>query len=164
MINLLKQEIDKIQDENTLKDVRDYAAQNLEKIRTAKRETELSTINDKYKDKYLLIYGRTLTMNVSCSEENKYDMKIVHVLDVNFVGTEFFRCHAKVIHIEYDNEMDMIKHLTSDFGCTTVDYEEDEQYDVRIYEIAEMIDKEKVDELVKQAKQDINNMLDQWDI
>ena len=53
-------------------------------------------------------------MNVSCSEENKYDMKIVHVLDVNFVGTEFFRCHAKVIHIEYEIKKRLLK---SHFLC-----------------------------------------------
>ena len=99
------------------------------------------------------------------SVPNKNDIKIVHVLGIDFKGHGFFRCHAKIVHITFNDEWNRVAHLTSDWGSSYISYSEDDQFDIRESDIDEVYDDNtEIKKLIKLAKDDFNDIIDTWDV
>lgn len=160
----LKTKIKAITNEDDLRELREYADTCLQAVKESKAFKCKAKLENKYKDKYLLKYGRNVCKAFS-STANKNDMEIIHIIEIEFVGQGFFRCKVKGIHIKFDDDYEQISHLTAnDWGSAYVSYIEDEQYDLREDEIDEIITKEKAMELIEVAKNDFNDIITQWDI
>lgn len=161
-IDDLKTKINELTSESELRELRNYADTRLQSLKEAKEMENKSEHENRYKGKYLLLYGRTVSM--THSEVNKNEMRIVHVEDINFVGRGFFRCKVKSIHINFDDEWKKIAHITGDWGSAYVSYTVDDNFDLREEDIDEIISKEKAMELITNAKEDFNNIITTWDI
>lgn len=158
----LYKSIDTINDINQLRQIRKFVSDKIDKIHKQQSESDRQELEKKYKDKYLLCYGKFVTMTQTTVNENY--MTIIHVLDINFQGNGFFRCHAKAIKIIFNNEYDQIMHLTGDWGSTHIEYDENEQYDIRESDISKIITKEEANDLIKKAKEDFETIISTWDI
>lgn len=157
-------DIGQLTDENELKDIRDMAAARLEQIREEKAVSSKQELDKKYKDKYLLFYGKQLTMS-GPSEPDKNHLKIVHVIDCNFRGRDFIRVQAKVIEIQYDSEPTSLMKLgCTGFGECHTEFYEDFNYDFHENQIVKIIDKNEVNEMVKKAVDYNNYMMAEWDV
>jgi len=159
----LKDKIKAITDENSLRSLREYSDRCLQEAKEKKAQASKSELEAKYKDKYLVIYGRHVMMMASIP--NKNDIKIVHVLGIEFKGNGFFRCHAKIVHIKFNDELKQVAHLTSDWGSSYVSYSEDEQFDIHESDIDEVYDDNtEIKKLIQLAKDDFNTIIDSWDV
>jgi hypothetical protein len=159
----LKDKIKTITDENSLRSLREFSDRCLQEAKEKKAQVSKSEFEAKYKDKYLVIYGRHVTM--MSSVPNKNDIKIVHVLGIDFKGHGFFRCHAKIVHITFNDEWKRVAHLTSDWGSSYISYSEDEQFDIHESDIDEVYDDNtEIKKLIKLAKDDFNDIIDTWDV
>ena len=152
----------KITDETELKKIRDIADKRLHEVKAEKEYKQKELLEEKYRGKYLLFYGRNVSM--MCTTKNPNDIKIVHVLDIHFQGNGFFRVKAKIIHIKYNDEWQQIKHLTSDWTSSYISCSEDDSFDIREGDIDEIIDKQKVDKMIKNLKDTQNRIFDNWDM
>lgn len=159
----LKTKIKAITNEDDLRELRNYADMCLQEVKDSKTFKCKAKLENKYKDKYLLKYGRNICK--AFSTVNKKDMEIIHVLEIEFAGKGFFRCKVKGVQIKFDDEYKQIAHLTAnDWGSVYVSYIEDEQYDICENQIDEIITKEKAMELIEIAKNDVNDIVTKWDI
>ena len=158
----IKNDIDNTIDEKKLKEIRDYAAYQLDAVRKQRELSQKAELEMQYKGKYVLCYGRNYSMVYST--QNLNDIKIVYVEDTDFKGNGFFVCKAKIIHIEYDNEYDSIKHIGSDdYGVCSISYEEDDDYHLEEKDIERIITKEEAIKLIEEAKTNQNRLLEQWE-
>ena len=158
------EDIGQLTDEKELKDIRDMAAARLEQIREEKEVISKQELDKKYKDKYLLFYGKKVTMS-GPFELDKSQLKIVHVIDCQFRGRDFIRVQAKVIEIRYDSEPAALMRLgCTGFGECHTEFYEDLNYDFHEKNIVKIIDKNEVNEMVKQAVDYNNNILANWDV
>lgn len=155
-------DLNTITDETELKQIRDMADKRLEKIREAKQIEQKEILEEKYRGKYLVFYGRNVSM--MCTTKNPNDIKIVHVLDIHFQGNGFFRVKARIIHIKYNDEWQQIKHLTSDWTSSYISCSEDDSFDIHESDIDEIIDKQKVDNMIKNLKDTQNRIFDNWEM
>lgn len=157
--------IDTMIDENALRSIRSVADNRLQEVKKQKELADKVDLEDKYRDKYLLIYGRTMAMMPSAVTVNKNDIKIVHVKEINFKGNGFFSCKAKVLHIDYDNESNVLKHLSSsEYGSCYVSYTFDDQFSLNERDIDKIITKEEALEYIKEAKDIQKQMIEGLDI
>ena len=157
----IKKWIRSLSDEDALRELRDYSDEHLQDLKERKARSSKAEIEEKYRDKYLVFYGRHVAMTSRVPNMN--DITIVHVLDVDFVGRGFFRCHVREIHIKYDDEWNQVSHLTSDWGSAYISCSDDTQYDIRENEIDGIIDREKVMEIVGKARENCAKIADMWD-
>ena len=159
----LKDKIKTITDENSLRSLREFSDKCLQEAKEKKAQAIKSELEAKYKDKYLVMYGKHVMM--MASTQNKNDIKIVHVLDIDFKGLGFFRCHAKIVHIKFNDEWKQVSHLTSDWGSSYISYSEDEQFDIHESDIDEVHDDNTaIKDLIKSAKDDFNDIINTWDV
>jgi hypothetical protein len=159
----ITEQIDQIENEDELRKIRQYADDRLQKVKEIHEQNSVEELRKKYKDKYLLIYGRDFSTTVST--QNKNDIKIVHVIDIAFQGHGFIRCLAKVIHIEYDTESNFLQHLTSsEMAQVNVSYFEDSSYDFKEHEIEKIITANEVNGIIQEAKDHQKMIFDSWDI
>ena len=162
MIDTLKKLIDKVEDESALRQIRNYADNVLQNVKKQKELINKTEIENKYKGKYLLMYGSYASM--THRETNKNDIKIIHVLDTDFKGHGFFRCHAKVLHFKFGDEYESIKHLSSDWDSAYISITDDEQYDINENEISEVIDKDEAEKIIDKYKENYLNLMKNWSI
>lgn len=149
-------------DEESIKNIINSASLRLEFIKKQKEIANKADFEEKYKGKYLLIYGKHLSLN-SMSEKNEKDISIVYVNDLNFKGRGFYSCDAKIIHITYDSDSEIIKHISSDnFGSVMITCEHDSQYQLYDYEIEKILTKEEAVKIIADAKQDVNDLIEGW--
>ena len=97
----LKEKICNLTDENELREIRDYADARLQQVKEEKAFAKKEILEAKYKDKYIVKYGSNWIQNSRTLSKNENDITIAHILNISFQGRDFFRCHAKVIHIKY---------------------------------------------------------------
>jgi len=159
----LKEKICKLSDENELRDIRDYADARLQQVKEEKAFAKKEILEAKYKDKYLVKYGSSLMK--SGTLPNKDDITIIHVLDIAFQGRDFFRCHAKVIHIKYDDDMGIVGHLSAaGYNDINIQCYEDSQYDLHESDIAEIIDQNKANQIIAEAKEFQKEIMKNWNL
>ena len=159
----ITEQIDQIENEDELRKIRQYADDRLQKIKEIHNQNSVEELRKKYKDKYLLIYGRDFSTPVST--QNKDDIKIVHVIDIVFQGHGFIRCLAKVIHIEYDTESNFLKHITSsEIAQVNVNYFEDSSFDFKEHEIEKIITANEANGIIQEAKEYQQKIFDSWDV
>ena len=161
-ISEIKNRIGSITDVGMLRSIRNFADKCVQDAKESAAKVNKAELEKKFLDKYLVIYGSHVTMMSSLP--NKNDIKIVHVLDIDFQGNGFFRCHAKVVHIKFNDEWNQVAHLTSDWGSSYISYSDDTQYDVYEKNIDMIIDKAEADKIVADAKADYNKIVESWDI
>lgn len=161
-ISEIKDRIKSIADVDMLRNIRNFADKCVQDAKASEAKVNKAELEKKYLDKYLVIYGSHVTM--MSSMPNKNDIKIVHVLGIDFRGNGFFRCHAKVVHIKFNDEWNQVAHLTSDWGSSYISYSDDTQYDVYEKDIDTIIDKAEADKMVTDAKADYNKIVESWDI
>ena len=160
-VSKIKNLINEIDGVSQLRDIREFADLHVQLAKEAEALANSAELEAKYRGKYLIMYGRHVSMMMST--QNKNDIRIVHVLDIKFKGHGFFRCHARVIHIKFNDEWKQISHLTSDWGSSYISYTDDKQYDIHENDIDEIVDKGRAEELVRRAKEDYMKIANRWD-
>ena len=159
----IKQNIDATVNEEKLKELRDYASSRLEEVRKQKEISSKAEIEMKYKGKYILCYGRNMTMMAAASQKNENDIKIVYVEDTDFQGHGFFRCKAKVFEIKYNDEYNLPSHLGADvYGEVYVNFEYDKQYSFYEQDIDKILTRDEVIEILDEAKAAQIDLFDEW--
>ena len=161
----IKEKIGNLTNEDELRELREFADARLQQVKEEKAFAKKEVLEAKYKDKYIVKYGSDWMKNSSASPKNENDITIAHILNISFQGRGFFRCHAKVIHIEYDSESSMIAHLTSDgFNEVNIHCFEDTQYDLRESEIDKIITQNEANGLIADAKKLQKEIMKNWDL
>ena len=122
-------------------------------------------LESKYLDKYILIMGSKNITKIGHSDPDQNDLTIVHVLSVKFQGMGFFRGHAKVCKIHFNNEFKSIAHLTANVSASCeLEMFDDEQFDFRDSDRLEIISKEKALALIKESKESIVKLMENVDL
>lgn len=162
----LKEKINNLTDESELKEISLLADARRHQLKDEKAMANKTELEAKYKGKYLIKYGRQLmAMAVKFNRDNLDDITIIHVLDIEFKGKGFFRCHAKVIHIQYDPETSLVGHLTSNgFNEVKIQCFEDSQYDINETDIAKIVDQNTANGIINEAKKYQVEIMNNWDL
>ena len=162
----LKEKISNLTDEKELKEISLWADARRQQLKDEKAMANKTVLEAKYKGKYLIKYGRPMmAMPAKFGRDNLDDISIIHVLDIEFKGQGFFRCHAKVIHIQYDPETSLIGHLTSNgFNEVKIQCFEDSQYDINENDIAQIVDQNTANGIINEAKKYQVEIMNNWDL
>lgn len=162
----LKEKINNLTDETELKEISLWADARRQQLKDEKAMANKTELEAKYKGKYLIKYGRQMmAMAVKFNRDNLDDITIIHVLDIDFKGRGFFRCHAKVIHIQYDPETSLVGHLTSNgFNEVKIQCFEDSQYDINETDIAQIVDQNTANGIINEAKKYQVEIMNNWDL
>ena len=149
--------------EAELKALRDDAAKKLEEVREAKRAKELEKFMQDWDGKYIISYGRKY-LNAG-SLEDKSDIKIAHIISVDFKGRNFVRCNAHVIHIKYNDEHDWLNAGLNSEGYGQVQLEAyiSPSFDIQDDEEVKTITKEEALKIINDAREAAFIITDEWD-
>ena len=160
----IAEKIDKMLDEETLRSIRNYSDNRLQTVKNQKEMAQKANLESKYLDKYILIIGRNFTMS-GYSEPDPNNITIAHVLSIKFQGRGFFRCHAKVFKINFNNEFKSISHLTANASASCeLELFDDEQFDFSETNRLEIISKEKALSLINESKESIVKLMENADL
>ena len=149
--------------EAELKALRDDAAKKLEEVREAKRAKDREKSMQDWAGKYVITYGRNY-LKVG-SMEDKSDIKIAHIISVDFKGRNFVRCKAHVIHIKYNDEHDWLNAGLNSEGYGQVQLEAyiSPSYDIQDDEEVKTITKEEALKIINDAREAAFIIVDEWD-
>lgn len=161
----IENKIDKMFDEETLRCIRNYSDNRLQAVKNQKEMAQKATLESKYLDQYILIIGSKNITKIGYSDPDPNDLTIAHILSIKFQGRGFFRGHAKVCKVHFNNEFKSIAHLTAN-ACASCEMEmfDDEQFDFHESDRLEIISKEKALELIKEAKESIVKLMENVDL
>ena len=95
---------------NILRRIRDIADTRLHVLQDAKDKANLTDLSSKYVGKYILIYGKRVTM--ASSFINRNDINIFRVKELAFIGGGMFRIIGLKLRICTADQYDDIEHLT----------------------------------------------------
>ena len=161
----IKEKISNLTAEDELRELREFADARLQQVKEEKAFAKKEVLEAKYKDKYIVKYGSDWMQNSRICTKNKNDITIAHILNISFQGRGFFRCHAKVIHIEYNSESTFISHLTSDgFNEVNIHCFEDTQYDLNESDIDKIITQNEANGMIADAKKLQKEIMKNWDL
>ena len=93
-------QINNINDENVLRQIRSAADCQLQKVKNKKAASNIGNLIEKYKGHYILLYGREYTLRNSY--KNVHHKKIFLVDDITSAAYGFFMASGKLLEIEYD--------------------------------------------------------------
>ena len=93
-----------------LRRIRDIADTRLHVLQDAKDKANLTDLSSKYVGKYILIYGKRVTM--ASSFINRNDINIFRVKELAFIGGGMFRIIGLKLRICTADQYDDIEHLT----------------------------------------------------
>lgn len=149
--------------EAELKALRDDAEKKLEEVREAKRAKEREKCMKDWAGKYTISYGRKYLK--AGSMEDKSDIKIAHIISVDFKGRNFTRCKAHVIHIKYNDEHDWLNAGLNSEGYGQVKLEAyiSPSYDIQDDEEVKTITKEEALKIINDARETAFIIADEWD-
>lgn len=149
--------------EAELKALRDDAVKKLEEVREAKREKEREKFMQDWAGKYIISYGRKY-LNAG-SMKDKSDIKIAHIVSVDFKGRNFVRCNAHVIHIKYNDEHDWLNAGLNSEGYGQVQLEAyiSPSFDIQDDEEVKTITKEEALKIINDAREAAFIIADEWD-
>ena len=141
--------------EAELKALRDDAAKKLEEVREAKRAKDREKSMQDWAGKYLKVG----------SMEDKSDIKIAHIISVDFKGRNFVRCKAHVIHIKYNDEHDWLNAGLNSEGYGQVQLEAyiSPSFDIQDDEEVKTITKEEALKIINDAREAAFIIADEWD-
>lgn len=113
--------------------------------------------------KYIISYGRNYLK--AGSREDKSDIKIAHIISVDFKGRNFIRCKAHVIHINYNDEHDWLNAGLNSKGYGQVKLEAyiSPSYDIHDDEEVKTIAKEEALKIINDAREIAFIITDEWD-
>ena len=149
--------------EAELKALRDDAAKKLEEVREAKRAKDREKSMQDWAGKYVITYGRNY-LKVG-SMEDKSDIKIAHIISVDFKGRNFVRCKAHVIHIKYNDEHDWLNAGLNSEGYGQVQLEAyiSPSFDIQDDEEVKTITKEEALKIINDAREAAFIIVYEWD-
>lgn len=161
----IEDKIDLMFDEETLRKIRNYSDNRLQAVKNQKEMAQKATLESKYLDQYILIMGSKNITMIGHSDPDPNDLTIAHILSIKFQGRGFFRGHAKVCKIHFNNEFKSISHLTANASASCeLEMFDDEQFDFHESDRLEVISKEKALELIKVSKESIVNLMENVDL
>lgn len=149
--------------EAELKALRDDADKKLEEVREAKRAKEREKFMQDWAGKYIISYGRKYLK--AGSSVDKSDIKIAHIISVDFKGRNFIRCKAHLIHIKYNDEHDWLNAGLNSKGYGEVKLEAyiTPSYDIQDDEEVKIITKEEALKIINDARETAFIITDEWD-
>ena len=161
----ITEKIDKMLDEETLRSIRNYSDNRLQTVKNQKEMAQKANLESKYLDKYILIMGRKNFTMAEYSKPDPDNITIAHVLSIKFQGKGFFRCHAKVFKINFNNEFKSISHLTANASASCeLEMFDDEQFNFSETDRLEIISKEKALTLINEYKESIVKLMEYVDL
>lgn len=161
----ITEKIDKMLDEETLRNIRNYSDIRLQTVKNQKEMAQKAILESKYLDKYILIIGNKNITMIGHSVPDPNNLTIAHILSIEFQGRGFFRGHAKVCKIHFNNEFKSIVHLTANASASCeLEMFDDEQFDFHESDRLEIISKEKALELIKESKESIVKLMEKVDL
>lgn len=161
----IEDKIDKMLDEETLRKIRNYSDNRLQAVKNQKEMAQKAYLESKYLDKYILITGSKNITRMGLSDPDPNNFMIAHILSIKFQGSGFFRGHAKVCKIHFNNEFKSIAHLTANASASCeLEMFDDEQFDFRETDRLEIISKEKALSLIKESKESIVKLMENVDL
>ena len=97
--------------------------------------------------------------------EDKSDIKIAHIISVDFKGRNFVRCKAHVIHIKYNDEHDWLNAgLNSEgYGQVQLAAYISPSFDIQDDEEVKTITKEEALKIINDAREAAFIIADEWD-
>ena len=133
------------------------------KVREAKRAKERAKSMQNWAGKYVISYGRKYLK--AGSLEDKSDIKIAHITEVDFKGRNFVRCKANVIHIKYNDEHDWLNAgLNSEgYGQVQLEAYTTPSFDINDDEEVKTISKEEALKIINDARETAFIIADEWD-
>lgn len=149
--------------EAELKALRDDAAKKLEEVREAKRVKDREKSMQDWAGKYVITYGRNYLK--AGSLEDKSDIKIAHIISVDFKGRNFVRCKAHVIHIKYNDEYDWLKAGLNSKGYGQIQLQAyvSPSYNIDDDKEVKTITKEEALKIINDAREAAFIIADEWD-
>lgn len=149
--------------EAELKALRDDAAKKLEEVREAKRVKDREKSMQDWAGKYVITYGRNYLK--AGSLEDKSDIKIAHIISVDFKGRNFVRCKAHVIHIKYNDEYDWLKAGLNSKGYGQIQLQAyvSPSYNIDDDKEVKTITKEEALKIINDARETAFIIADEWD-
>ena len=160
-ITEIKNSIKVLNDESALRSLREYADSCLQKVKEEKAAANIDKIAKKYKDKYLLLYGRHYTRLASIV--NPVEFTIVHVEDIDYAGATHFRCKAKMIRAAQNDKFSTEVFLVDKYDGFKIEVKTDHQHNIQYSDIDEIITKEKAVEMINEFKKKICDSCDGWE-
>lgn len=160
-ITEIKNSIKGLSDESSLRSLREYADSCLQKIKEQKAAASIDKIAKKYKDKYLLLYGRHYTRLASIV--NPAEFTIVHVEDIDYAGATHFRCKAKIIRAAQGDKFSAEGFLVDKYAGFKLEVKTDHQHNIDYGDIDEIITKEKATEMINEFKKKVCSNCDNWE-
>ena len=160
-ITEIKNSIKELSDESSLRSLREYADSCLQKVKEQKAAASIDKIAKKYKDKYLLLYGRHYTRLASMV--NPAEFTIVHVEDIDYAGATHFRCKAKLIRAVQGDKFSAEGFLVDKYAGFKLEVKTDHQHNIEYSDIDEIITKEKATEMINEFKKKICDTCDGWE-
>lgn len=163
MDNTIQEVLKNFNTEAELKALRDDADEKLEKVREEKRAKEREKFMQNWAGKYVISYGRKYLK--AGSLEDKSDIKIAHIISVDFKGRNFVRCKAHVIHIKYNDEHDWLNAgLNSEgYGQVQLEAYTTPSYDIQDEEEVKTIEKAEALKIINDARETAFIIADEWD-
>lgn len=161
--NTIQEVLKNFNTEAELKALRDDADEKLEKVREEKRAKEREKFMQNWAGKYVISYGRKYLK--AGSLEDKSDIKIAHIISVDFKGRNFVRCKAHVIHIKYNDEHDWLNAgLNSEgYGQVQLEAYTTPSYDIQDEEEVKTIEKAEALKIINDARETAFIIADEWD-
>ena len=160
-ITEIKKSIKELNDESGLRSLREYADSCLQKVKEQKAAASIDKIAKKYKDKYLLLYGRHYTRLTSFV--NPAEFTIIHVEDIEYAGATHFRCKAKIICVGHNDKYSAESFLADKYDGFKLVVKSDHQRNIKYSDIDEIITKEKATEMINEFKQKVCASCDNWE-
>ena len=160
-ITEIKNSIKGLSDESSLRSLREYADSCLQKLKEQKAAASIDKIAKKYKDKYLLLYGRHYTRLTSIV--NPAEFTIVYVEDIDYAGATHFRCKVKLIRAAQGDKFSAEGFLADKYAGFKLEVKTDHQHNIEYSDIDEIITKEKATEMINEFKKKICDSCDNWE-
>lgn len=146
-------------DEKLMKELRDFADEELDSIRQERHDAVLKELAPAYTGKYLLLCGGTST-KIGFTIPEKDDFVIVYVKKVHHAGEGFVTCDAAVMRIKYTSERtpeESLNVFSKKFSKVSIATYNDPCMRIDFSVSQRFITEEEVDKYVQSAQLDLAN-------
>jgi hypothetical protein len=146
-------------DEKLMKELRDFADEELDSIRQEKNDAALKDLAPAYTGKYLLLCGGTPT-KIGFTIPEKDDFVIVYVKKLHHAGEGFFTCDAAIMRIKYTSEKspeESLNVFSKKFSKVSVATYNDPVLRINFTDSQRFITEEEVDRYVQSVQLDLAN-------
>jgi hypothetical protein len=147
-------------DEKLMKELRDFADEELDSIRQERHDAVLKELAPAYTGKYLLLCGGTPT-KIGFTIPEKDDFVIVYVKSLSHAGEGFFTCNAVILRIKYTDSKHPPEYAAYEFekkfSKVSVSTYYDQCYRIDFSAEPRFLSELEVNRYIQQARVDITN-------